>query len=156
MAELKDYGGDFIGELYDTALNKYNPLALAYHYRSIGKNNFYKYVVRGNDVSYKRYLYAFRGLFNAMWVVFNKSLPPANFEDAVRLSNFLPASVKEIALYIIQRKREGSDKEQVGHNFIMDEYLHEQFELFEIPNDLNHRVILSKEFNDGLVKEVMK
>ena len=152
----KDIGGDFLWQLHAIASLKYNPLALAYHYRSMGKNNFYKYVVKGTDVCYKRYLYAFRGLFNAMWVVFNKSLPPAHFEDAVKLSDFLPADIKSHILYIIQMKRTAKDKAQISRIDSLDTYLDEQFELFEIPNDLNHRVELDREFDEAIVAEVLR
>ena len=152
----KDIGGAFLRQLYETATTRYNPLALAYHYRSMGKNNYYKYIDRGNDVCYKRYLYAFRGLFNAMWVVFNKSLPPAHFEDAVKLSDFLPAKIKVTAQFLIDNKRKMFDKTPISRIDFFDKYLHEQFELFEIPHDINHRVEFTRDFDKAIVGEVLR
>ena len=152
----RDYGGDFIIQLYEVGTTGYNPLALAHHYRNMGKHNFMKYIKKGSDVCYKRYLYAFRGLFNAMWVVFNKSLPPVHFKDAVKLSNFLPVDIKKVALDVIEHKRTGLDRDQIEPIEVFDDYLIEQFKLFEIPNDIGHRVELSREFDESVATEVFK
>jgi len=63
--------------------NKINFLSLYFHYKSMCKANYVKYLKSGNDVTYKKYLYAMRGLVNAKWIVEYKMLPKINFSDTI-------------------------------------------------------------------------
>jgi hypothetical protein len=54
------------------ALNNFDKRTLYMHYQSLCRNTFVKYIQSKNKVTYKKYLYAFRGLINAKWVAHKK------------------------------------------------------------------------------------
>ena len=58
------------------------------------RNNYLKYLKSGDLVTYKKYLYAYRGLVNAKWVAHKRSIPPINFVDALKeMKGILPESI---------------------------------------------------------------
>ena len=65
------------------AVKNFNKISLYHHYKSMCKNNYLKYLKSGASLTYKKYLYTFRGLVNAKWVAHKKSLPPIIFTGAL-------------------------------------------------------------------------
>ncbi len=106
------------------ALKNFSAVALYFHYKSLSKNNYIKYIKSGNDVTYKRYLYSFRGLINARWVVFNKSVPPIGFFDALGgIREKLPKEIYQKLQEIIKIKLSGKEKEKIANIKEMDDYI---------------------------------
>jgi len=69
--------------------NRFNPLALYHHYKSMCKQNYLKYLKSGKLRSYKKYLYAMRGLINAKWVQQYNEIPPIHFTHTLNASTDL-------------------------------------------------------------------
>ncbi len=57
-------------------LQNFSKAALYHHYRSLCQSNYVKYLKTEKQVTYKRYLYTFRGLINAKWVVHHRQFLP--------------------------------------------------------------------------------
>src|SRR3989338_1585070 len=127
----------------DFAFNHFNKISLYHHYKSMCRNNYLKYLKSGADVTYKRYLYAFRGLINAKWVAYNKDIPPINFDETLSKSiSIIPEFILRKLYTIIKLKLDGREKEIVENIVKMDEYT----ELFlkddlEAPNEKPHSTL---------------
>ena len=120
----------------DMAKNKFNPVSLFYHYRSMGFNNYEKYIASDKNVTYKRYLYAFRGIFNAMYIFVNECLPTFDFEKDVNAGLFVPQEVREMVIdLLITKKRMGVGKVQINRIARLDQYLELLFDTFDISKD---------------------
>ncbi|MFC1696760.1 DNA polymerase beta superfamily protein [Nanoarchaeota archaeon] len=106
------------------ALEKFNPMALYYHYKSSCKNNYMKYLSSRNLVTHKKYLYAFRGLINAKWVVNKNTVPPIVFLEAVEgLGDKIPVKIVSKLKEIIKLKSSGKEKDNVPNIVFMDDYI---------------------------------
>lgn len=113
---------------------RFNPMALFHHYRSMGWSNFSKYILRGNNVTYKRYLYAFRGLFNAIYVLLYDRLPDFDFRRALSETDFVDKELKDFYLNeVIPAKLNGLDKMEIDRLPRIDSALHTLFNEYERP-----------------------
>lgn len=140
----------------DLAINGFNPKALFMHYRSMGWGNFQKYIVRGRNVTYKRYLYAFRGLFNGIFVYKYGILPEDDFETVIRRSSFIDIELKKIYLdEIIPAKREARDKVEIDRMTVVDEWLDHLFTKYhkklEVPV---RRMVFPDNIDDLIFNEI--
>ncbi len=88
------------------AKNEFNPISLYYHYKSLCRHNYEKYIKGGKKVSLKKYLYVYRGLVNAIFLIENKSLPLIDFNKTIN-AIVLPITVKNELTKIIADKRKG-------------------------------------------------
>jgi len=121
-----DYTNKF--SLYNNLLrevkNNFNPLALFQHYKSMCKQNYLKYLKSGNDVTYKKYLYAMRGLINAEWILYKSNIPPVDFNDTLNSSlNFVPKNIISELKEIIKLKKEGKENEIIRNIVKIDNYI---------------------------------
>jgi len=138
------------------ALKNFNKISLYNHYKSLCRNNYMKYIKTGSDVTYKRYLYASRGLFNARFVALRKTVPPIIFTDALNdISVLMPDAILKKIYEIIKIKSQGKEKDKIKNIAELDEYiedfLDESFEEqspgFTPPDELDaelRRIVLSK------------
>jgi len=118
------YCGEQNKALKEFALKNFSRVALYYHYRSLCRNNYQKYIVRSKDISHKRYLHIFRGLVNAKWVVHKKTIPPISFVEALEeMKDLIPNSIVEKLHEIIDLKSQGREKDKVQNISEMDEYV---------------------------------
>lgn len=112
----------------DFIVTSFNPMPVYYHYHAMGWNNFSKNIVKGRKVTPKAYLYAFRGLFNAMYVLENGEIPPADFKEVITETNLVPEEIKKIILEIvIPAKIDGKNAELVRRITPLDVYLEREF-----------------------------
>ena len=100
----------------------FNPNALIHHYKSLCKQNYLKYLKSGNLITYKKYLYSFRGLINAKYVQQNHKLPPISFIDAVKKTE-IPKSIEDKLESIIEFKKSGKEKEKISGIKLFDSYI---------------------------------
>ncbi len=101
-----------------------NPIALYHHYKSMCRSNYIKYLKTSDDVTYKRYLYAFRGLINAKRVAERKTVPPIKFIEAVNgMKNQVPEHIINKIKELIQRKAQGKEKEHIQNISAVDQYI---------------------------------
>ena len=105
-----------------------NKRALYYHYSSLCRNNYMKYIRRENHITTKRYLCAIRGLVNATIASGDllSSAPtleiPSDFSEAVHALNFSD-ELKDEILDLIQVKRKGKEKETIKRHPILDDLM---------------------------------
>jgi len=104
----------------------FKQISLYYHYKSMCKQNYLKYLKSGNLVTYKKYLYAMRGLINARYVANFKVLPPINFIQTLEtLDKLLPLYVVERLKQIVELKKEGKEKDIIENETKIDNYIEE-------------------------------
>lgn len=138
------------------AINNFNKISLYHHYKSMCKNNYIKYLKSGSAVTYKKYLYAYRGLINAKWVVYKKTIPPIIFTEALRgMKGIIPDSILKKLNTIISLKSEGKEKEIIQNIVEMDKYI-ENFlkNTSEVPTEKTHATLndLNKELRKIVIK----
>ncbi|MBI4453904.1 nucleotidyltransferase domain-containing protein [Candidatus Woesearchaeota archaeon] len=137
------------------AINNFNKTSLYHHYKSMCRNNYLKYLKSGELVTYKKYLYAYRGLINAKWVVHKKSVPPIIFHDALKeLKKFIPLNVFNKLNEIIELKSQGKEKDIIQNIVVMDNYI-ESFlkDDSEAPKEKSYATL--SELNEELRKIVL-
>ena len=106
------------------ASGNFSRLALFMHYKSLCRNNYMKYIHSGKNISQKKYLYVYRGLLNAMWVLYFESPPPIIFRDVLRgLEDYLPNEVSQVLLDMIEEKKRGMEKEEIERINLLDSYV---------------------------------
>lgn len=118
------YYGKKPANLQKIALREFNPTALYYHYKSMCKYNYQKYLASKQEVTYKKYLYAMRGLVNAKYVQKTGELPPIHFPEGLEKSKRIISLkiVKELQ-ETIQLKMSGQEKEIIRNNLLYDDYI---------------------------------
>jgi hypothetical protein len=105
-------------------VNNFSSTALFYHYHSLSKNNFEKYIQSGKQVTYKRYLYSLRGLINAQWVLQKKTIPPMTFTETIEgLTESLPHDIIEHIYTLIEQKIKGKEKESTRAIRALDDFI---------------------------------
>jgi len=106
------------------ATESYSKMSLYHHYKSMCRNNYLNYLKSGSLVTYKKYLYAYRGLINAKWVVHKNGLPPIVFSEALNaMRNIIPNSIIEKLFEIIDLKLQGKEKDIIQNISEMDNYI---------------------------------
>lgn len=106
------------------AIKNFSKISLYHHYKSLCRNNYIKYIKSNNDVTYKRYLYAFRGLINAKWVAHKKSIPPISFQEIIEKSkDIIDSSIIQKLHEAILAKSKGKEKDVIQNIVKMDEYI---------------------------------
>ncbi len=109
------------------AIHHFNHTSLYYHYKSMCRNNYLKYLKSGEMVTYKKYLYAYRGLINAKWVVHKKTVPPIIFAEALqKIKKHIPDNIQNQIQEMISLKSQGKEKDKIKNIVEMDDYI-EQF-----------------------------
>lgn len=139
------------------AIEHFSKKTLYYHYKSLCKQNYLKYLKSGDLVTYKKYLYAYRGLINAKWVAHKKTVPPIIFDSAINgLADIIPVGIIKKLNEIIKLKSEGKEKDIIQNIVSMDNYIEnflknveeepkeEAREDVEILNKELRRIILGK------------
>lgn len=100
----------------------YNPIALYNGYRSLAYNNYVKYIESGKQVTYKKYLYVMRGIYNALHIAVCKELPPMRLVDLrYHLTGYIPSSTHDLFGSLIQVKSTGQEKTTMSDLFPRDE-----------------------------------
>lgn len=136
-------------------IKKYhNPIALYYHYRSMCNQNYNKYIDSGNLVTYKKYLYAMRGLVSAEYIRTYGRLPSIKFPDVlkeIRGFNVIPDRIIDELEEIIRLKKEMKEKQIVQNYRHMDEYI-ESF--LRTPPTFDYKP--KKIYTKSLEKELLK
>jgi len=113
----------------------FNPVSLYFHYKSMARQNYIKYIKSGNLVTYKKYLYSMRGCVNAKWIsqFEDYKLPPINFAETltrllqIAIDNPDTAPVSEDVILklveIIKLKKSGREKEIIQNIVKIDNYI---------------------------------
>lgn len=107
------------------AENQFKKISLYFHYKSMCKQNYLKYIKSGNLLTYKKYLYAMRGLVCAKWVAHKGTLPNIIFPELLKKSSFIDSWIVEELLEIISLKKTGNEKDIVKNYKHIDMYIEE-------------------------------
>ena len=140
----------------DFALKNFNKISLYHHYKSMCRNNYLKYLKSRSDVTYKRYLYAFRGLLNAKWVVYKRTVPLISFlETLEKGGGLISEGVVDKLKEIIKLKLQGKEKDIIQNIVRFDMYIEEFLkDDSEAPREKSHATFNS--LNKELRKIVLK
>jgi len=121
------YYGDKNDVFKDFAEKQFKSISLYFHYKSMCKLNYLKYLKSGNLVTYKKYLYAMRGLINAKWVAFDKDLPPINFPETLdKINNnkqIIDKNIIQELKNIIKLKKDAREHDIVNNYSRIDTYI---------------------------------
>lgn len=133
------------------ALTNFNPISLYYHYKSMCKSNYEKYIKSYNEVTYKKYLYAMRGLINAKFVQHFKEIPPIDFPETIQKSRTktITDGIANKMLDIIRLKKEGKEKDIIGNIPEVDNFIEE----FLKKNDEMKNVTFKKTRTDNELQQ---
>lgn len=154
---------EFVKMAREFAVNSYNPIALYYHYHAMGYNNFSDKILNGDeeDATAKAYLYSFRGLFHALYVLENGTLPPPDFKEEVAKTELIPEDIKSMILnVIVPAKITGLGA--LGKRYtLLDEYFREEFkvrkELHRQAREIMKRKVpLPENIDDIIYQELLK
>lgn len=130
---------------------------LFYHYFSLYKKMRDRYVRDREKLTYKQYLYCFRGLLNARYVYRSDALPPLSFAKTVgAMRDDMPADVFDLINEVIQIKSSGQEKDPVPHIRIFDDYFDEkEREDYTVFSDRRpDRAVLEKELKNILAGNI--
>jgi uncharacterized protein len=116
------YYGTKPARLKKIALTNFNPRALYYHYKSMCRKNYEKYLTSNKQVSYKKYLYSMRGLVNAKYVAKTGKLPKIRFPEMLT-KELLSQKVLTELQDTIEKKKIGNEKEIIKNNRTYDDYI---------------------------------
>lgn len=148
---------NLLEDLKDHANQNFKPISLFYHYRSMAKDNYKKYIENQNDLSVKRHLYILRGLTYARYVEKTHRMPPLDYvefyENELNQLETVPSWVKEYIGSFIEKKKNGN-----GNKTIVDEELHDWIgeELDEHLDNEQHDVRgIDKEKVNNFIKSVI-
>ncbi|MBI2151113.1 nucleotidyltransferase domain-containing protein [Candidatus Woesearchaeota archaeon] len=110
--------------LREFAQHHFSKKSLYYHYKSMCQNNYLKYLKSGELVTYKKYLYAYRGLINALHVVHKKNLPPLILKETLKgMNRIIPTDIFNKLNLIIDLKSQGKEKDIIQNIPLMDRYI---------------------------------
>ncbi len=108
----------------DYAENSFKKISLYFHYKSMCKQNYLKYIKSKDNVTYKRYLYAMRGLVNSKFIVNEEKLPPISFIHTLNASwDFIPQNIIFKLKEIIKLKKEAKEKDITQNLVKIDKYI---------------------------------
>ena len=129
----------------------FNYKSLYYHYKSMGKQNYLKYIKPQNLATPKKYLYTCRGIMNAIYVKEFKRLPNVNFPVTLLElyeSNHITQEIFDTLMNIIENKKSQTEKHKIENLGDLDCFIEEQLKIDEAPDKRNY--CLPDYFNDVL------
>ncbi|MDO8628430.1 MAG: nucleotidyltransferase domain-containing protein [Nanoarchaeota archaeon] len=139
------------------AEKNYSKQALYHHYKSMCRNNYLKYLKSGSDITYKRYLYCFRGLINAKWVAHKKGLPPIQFTTTLQeAQDIIPKNIIQRLQEIIKLKIARKEKDIINKIPVMDTYIEDFLKNDdEAPQERSHATLndLNKELQQIILRK---
>ncbi len=97
------------------------PLSSCHHYLSMARNDVNK-LVESRDIRLKKYLYMFRALLAAQWVIDKGTQPPMRFQDLV--STYLPSGdIRDQIDDLLDLKSQSQESEFIAAQEDLDSYL---------------------------------
>ena len=118
-----------IRKMRDLSRISFSPLSCLYHYLSIAKGNFRKYL-HVDRVKIKKYFYALRPIFACKWIEEHNTMPPMGFEELVRASCPDDILADEINR-LLKRKKSGDELDFGSHIIVLNQFLEENIQHFD-------------------------
>lgn len=145
------YLGDNNIELKPYMAADFSQEKLFHHYFSLFKNSYKLDIDDKKERTYKKYLYAMRGLLNAEYVLKYDKIPPLLMRETVKaMQNDMPAEVVSKLNEVIDIKSKGLEKETVLRIPVLDEFFKQALETDY--TSFNKREIDRERFNQYLQK----
>lgn len=131
----------------------FNFMSLYYHYKSMGKQNYLKYIKPQNHLATpKKYLYTCRGIMCSLYVKEFLELPPIKFPETLSKlygNGLISDEILNVLLDIIDNKKSQSEKHKIENLEMLDEFIEEQLKIDEAPG--KRHFCLPEYFNDVLI-----
>ncbi len=110
-------------EIYEISKNYFSRKVALYNYYGMA-NSTYKQYLQGDEVKYKKYIYALRPVLACKFIEENNAIPPVKFEDL--LKQILPKELSDEInqMLIIKAKTDEKDLKPrlpIIHKYIEDE-----------------------------------
>lgn len=110
-----------IAPLQQLASTAFLPLSSCHHYLSMARNDVNK-LVENRDIRLKKYLYMFRALLSAQWVIDKGTQPPMRFQSLV--ATFLPSGdIREQLDELLELKSTVVESEFIAPQDELNDYL---------------------------------
>ena len=107
-------------------VQKADTRAMFYHYTHLCNNNYHFSYSSVFLPTKKRYLYAMRGLVNALYLLQHQTggpvLPPMDLAEAVNTVE-MPQEVKDATLELIKEKKQGLEQAKANRIVILDNFI---------------------------------
>jgi len=117
----------FFNDIKEHANEEFKPISLFYHYRSMAKDNYQKYIINRNDLSIKRHLYILRGLTYARYVERTHSMPPLDYTEfyeneleEMKEEGIIPEMVYTYIGEFIRAKKNGEGSREIADEELWD------------------------------------
>jgi predicted nucleotidyltransferase len=105
----------------------FSPESLFYHYRSMAKTNYERFIKPEKKSTTKIYLYVYRGIVNAKWIESKGTLPPMEYPKALSgMRKALPQPVVERIEGLLKEKKAGGERDGIK-DAVLDGYAEEFF-----------------------------
>ncbi len=123
----------------EASMAYFSEKSAAGHYYGMAANTYRDYLC-GGTVSYKKYFYALRPLFAAMYIEQFHRVPPVRFEDLRSIQ--VEKALQEAVLELLDRKKYTGEKEQKPHMPVILRFIEEELErqrqiVDQLPDDHN-------------------
>jgi predicted nucleotidyltransferase len=115
-----------MGDFRKLAENSLQLAPLYYHYRSMARKQYYRYILNKEEVPYKKYLYVMRPLLASIWVLDEKELPPVNFLELLAKVR-IPQVTREKVGWLIAIKQEHKEHDMTTRLSKLDEFIGSRF-----------------------------
>lgn len=144
------YMGERPKEYVKFSKELFNFISLYYHYKSMGKQNYLKYIKPQNHLATpKKYLYTCRGIMCALYVKEFLQLPPIKFPEVLEVlwgNKHISDEIYDILVKIIDNKKSQSEKHEIKNIEILDDFIEEQLKVDDAP--VKRHYTLPDYFND--------
>jgi len=148
------YFGEKPKEYVKFSKDLFNFMSLYYHYKSMGKQNYLKYIKPQSYLTTpKKYLYTCRGIMCSLYVKEFLELPPINFSETLSKlygTNCISDEILNLLLNIIENKKSQKEKHKIKNLKILDTFIEEQLKIDNSP-DKRH-FCLPEYFNEVIIK----
>jgi len=152
------YCGERPKEYIEFSQKHFNFISLYYHYKSMGRQNYLKYIKPQNNLrTPKKYLYTCRGIINSIWVKEKLKLPLIVFPKTLEIledEGEIPREIFEILAKIIENKRLQEERYKIENIEILDKFIEDQLKIDEAP--VKRHYTMPNYFNDVIVPIIHK
>lgn len=128
----------------------FNFVSLYYHYKSMGKQNYLKYIKPQNHLATpKKYLYTCRGIMCSLYVKEYLELPPIKFTETLNKlygDSHISDEILNLLLNIIENKKSQREKHKIENIGMLDDFIEKQLKIDEAPEKRHYH--LPKYFNE--------
>ena len=144
------YYGEKPKEYVEFSQKHFNFISLYYHYKSMGRQNYLKYIKPQNHLATpKKYLYTCRGIMNSIYVKTYLQLPTISFPQTLEIlhdNDKIDGEIFQILVKIIENKRLQCEKYKIENVEILDNFIEEQLKIDEAP--VKRHYTMPNYFND--------